>query len=60
MEEIETRYHDIHWLRKYLGKSQVTVYRLLEKKDGIPARRVGGTWRFIQEEVDRWVEEQRR
>ena len=60
MNEVDTRYHDIHWLCKYLDKSQATVYRFLKKKNGIPARRVGGTWHFIQEEIDRWVEEQRR
>ena len=31
------------------------VYRLLRR--GLPAHRVGGQWRFIEEEVRRWVHE---
>jgi excisionase family DNA binding protein len=54
MQEEITKYKDIHWVCEYLGKSQVTVYRLLRKKNGLPAHRIGGTWKFVKEEVDAW------
>jgi excisionase family DNA binding protein len=55
MKEITGPYLDVHGICKYLGISQVTVYRLLKKRNGIPAHRIGGNWRFIREEVDEWV-----
>jgi excisionase family DNA binding protein len=40
-----------------LNLSQPTIYRLLKKKNGIPAHRIGGSWRFIEKEVVRRAEE---
>jgi excisionase family DNA binding protein len=40
---------------KYLHVSQVTVYRLIRRND-IPAFRIGKKWRFILEDLDRWIE----
>lgn len=59
MKEITGPYLDTEGVGKYLGLSQVTIYRLLKKKNGIPAHRIGGNWRFIKEEVDQWVKDRR-
>lgn len=52
----EERYHDIHWVCHFLGKSQVTIYRLLKKRNGLPAHRIGGSWKFVKEEVQEWAD----
>ena len=54
MEETQ-KYLNIHWVCKFLGKSQVTIYRLLKKKNGLPAHRIGGSWKFVEAEVDEWA-----
>ena len=59
MKEITGPYLDVHRICKYLGISIATTYRLLKKKNGIPAHRIGGNWRFIPEEVDQWVKDKR-
>jgi len=41
----------------YLRISQVTVYRLLRRKD-IPAFRIGKKWRFNLEDLERWIEKE--
>ena len=41
-------------IAKYLGVSAITVYRLTEKGK-IPAKKVGAQWRYLKEEVDRWM-----
>ncbi len=42
---------------EYLHISQVTVYRMLRRKD-IPAFRVGKSWRFSLEHLERWIEKE--
>jgi nitrogen PTS system EIIA component len=42
----------------YLGIAPVTVYRLSERGK-LPARKVGGKWKFIRDELDRWLRERR-
>jgi excisionase family DNA binding protein len=42
---------------KYLRISQVTVYRLLRRRD-IPAFRIGKKWRFNLEDLERWIEKE--
>jgi excisionase family DNA binding protein len=37
----------------YLHVHPSTIYRLL-KKQGLPAFRVGGRWRFDSEAIDKW------
>ena len=43
-------------LARYLSVAEITVYRLVEKGE-IPAKKVGAQWRFLKEEVDRWLRE---
>ena len=43
-------------LAKYLGVAEITAYRLAEKKE-IPCKKVGGLWKFVKEDVDRWLRE---
>ena len=38
----------------YLKAGKRTVYRLAQQ-GGIPAFKLGGTWRFRREELDRWI-----
>ena len=59
MKEIEGPYFDVDRVGKYLGISMVTVYRLLKKKNGIPAHRIGGNWQFIKDEIEQWVRNRR-
>jgi len=57
MKEIEGPYLDTMGACKYLGVSIATLYRFLKKrkKNGIPAHRLGGNWRFGKEELTEWV-----
>jgi excisionase family DNA binding protein len=38
----------------YLKAGKRTVYRLAQQ-GAIPAFKLGGTWRFRREELDRWI-----
>lgn len=41
----------------YLKAGKRTVYRLAAAKK-IPAFKVGGTWRFLRADIDRWIKQQ--
>jgi len=41
----------------YLGLHQLTIYRLV-KTGKIPAAKVGGSWRFKKDVIDRWIEDE--
>lgn len=43
-------------LARYLGISEITAYRLVEKGE-IKGKKVGAQWRFVKEEVDRYLRE---
>lgn len=60
MKKIAGPYLDTDGACKELGISIATLYRLLKrrKKNGIPAHRLGGSWRFIKEELAEWVKDQ--
>jgi excisionase family DNA binding protein len=45
-------------IAKYLGLATITIYRLTEKGE-IPARKIGGQWRFLKDEVDQWIRDRR-
>ena len=42
---------------EYLKVNERTVYRLAGAKK-IPAFKVGGTWRFVQSDIDQWIKNQ--
>ena len=44
-------------LAAYLKVGKRTLYRLAAHGE-IPAFKVGGTWRFRQSEIDRWINDQ--
>ncbi len=44
-------------LATYLKVGKRTLYRLAAHGE-IPAFKVGGTWRFRQSEIDRWINDQ--
>jgi len=44
-------------LAAYLNVGKRTLYRLAAHGE-IPAFKVGGTWRFRQSEIDRWINDQ--
>ncbi len=54
MAEIEDRWLSVGDICTYLGVSNDTVYRWIEKQD-MPAHRVGRLWKFKKDEVDVWV-----
>ncbi len=55
MTEIEDRWLSISEICKYLGVSNDTVYKWIDKRD-MPAHRMGRLWKFKKEQVDAWVE----
>jgi excisionase family DNA binding protein len=54
MGEMEDRWLSVGDMCTYLGVSNDTVYRWIEKQD-MPAHRVGRLWKFKKDEVDEWV-----
>ncbi len=55
MVKMEDRWLSITEICKYLGVSNDTVYKWIDKH-GIPAHRMGHLWKFKKEQVDEWVE----
>lgn len=41
----------------FLKVTERTIYRLAAAKQ-IPAFKVGGSWRFLRADIDRWIREQ--
>ena len=54
MTEYEDRWLSVEEICKYLGISNDTVYRWIDKRD-MPASKVGRLWKFKKSEVDEWV-----
>ena len=44
---------------EYLKLSEKTAYRLTAE-DKLPGFKVGGSWRFRQSEIEKWIDEQSR
>ena len=55
MVEMEDRWLSITEICKYLGVSNDTVYKWIDK-GGMPAHRMGRLWKFKKSQVDAWVE----
>lgn len=55
MVEMEDRWLSITEICKYLGISNDTVYKWIDKY-GMPAHRMGRLWKFKKDAVDAWVE----
>lgn len=41
-------------LARYLRVHVMTIYRMI-RSDGLPAMRVGHSWRFKKDQVDHWL-----
>ena len=54
MTEIEDRWLSVEEISKYLGVSNDTVYRWIDKHR-MPAHRMGRLWKFKKNEIDQWV-----
>lgn len=54
MTELDDRWLSIHDICKYLGVSNDTVYKWIDKY-AMPAHRMGRLWKFKRDEVDAWV-----
>jgi excisionase family DNA binding protein len=54
MVEMDDRWLSIPEICKYLGVSNDTVYKWIDKHD-MPAHRMGRLWKFKKDEVDEWV-----
>jgi len=44
---------NVRELAKYLGVHPITIYNYLKRKE-IPAFRMGKSWRFNRESIDKW------
>ena len=55
MAEMEDRWLSVEEISKYLGISNDTIYKWIDKY-GMPAHRMGRLWKFKKEQVDAWVE----
>nr|WP_281791816.1 helix-turn-helix domain-containing protein [Desulforhabdus amnigena] len=53
MKEMEDRWLSITEICKYLGVSNDTIYKWIDKH-GMPAYRMGRLWKFKKDEVDAW------
>ena len=47
----------IKQVAEYLKVNERTIYRLAAAS-GIPAFKVGGTWRFSRADIDAWIKQQ--
>ena len=54
MTEIEDRWLSVEEISKYIGVSNDTVYRWIDKHR-MPAQRMGRLWKFKKNEIDQWV-----
>jgi excisionase family DNA binding protein len=54
MAEMEDRWLSINEICTYLGVSNDTVYKWIDKHD-MPAHRMGRLWKFKRYDVDDWV-----
>lgn len=54
MTEMEDRWLSISEICQYLGISNDTAYKWIDKHD-MPAHRMGRLWKFKKDEVDGWV-----
>ncbi|MEP4548447.1 MAG: helix-turn-helix domain-containing protein [Saccharospirillum sp.] len=43
---------------EYLKLADKTAYRLAAE-DKLPGFKVGGSWRFKQEDIEKWIEDQK-
>ena len=46
-------------LAKYLNVTERTIYNLLERGE-LPGFKVGANWRFRKEDIDKWIEENKK
>jgi len=54
MVEMEDRWLSVDEISKYLGVSNDTVYRWIERRN-MPAHRMGRLWKFKKDEIDGWA-----
>lgn len=54
MAEIEDRWMSVGEIREYIGVSNDTVYRWIDRYV-MPAHKMGRLWKFKRSEVDEWV-----
>ena len=46
-------------LAKYLSVTERTIYNLLERGE-LPGFKVGANWRFRKEDIDKWIEDNKK
>ena len=46
-------------LAKYLNVTERTIYNLLERGE-LPGFKVGVNWRFRREDIDKWIEDNKK
>ena len=56
MTDIENRWLSVDEICKYLGVSNDTIYKWIDKHS-MPAHRMGRLWKFKINQVDLWIED---
>jgi len=46
-------------LARYLNVTERTIYNLLERGE-LPGFKVGANWRFRKEDIDKWIEDNKK
>ena len=57
MEKAEMEIMTVQELAQYLRLAEATIYRLAQAGE-IPAVKVGRTWRFKKELINKWIREE--
>ena len=59
MSDEKKKLMDVDDLADYLKLNRSTVYGMAQKGK-LPGLKVGGSWRFKPEDVEKWIQDQRR
>ncbi len=46
-------------IAKYLNVTERTIYNLLDRGE-LPGFKVGASWRFKKEDIDKWIEDSKK
>ena len=58
-ERIEEKWINIDEAADYFGVKPATIRDWIRKGKGVPAQKIGKSWKFKYSELDEWVNKQR-
>lgn len=58
-EHIEEKWINIDEAAVYFGVKPATIRDWIRKRKGVPAQKIGKSWRFKYSELDEWANKQR-